>query len=253
MGSILTAQLQVLTDHSPSEAATTQVWDPDAGCTLVVACPQEEPELWSEYVRGAVRSYRRHGVEVALDRVALRTAADTALFFAVIDASGRVAGGVRAKGPLRSAEESHAVTEWAGQPGLSTVRTMITNRLPFGVLEMKTAWVDGDRERSRSLSVVLARTGFHAMTRLNVQFCMATAGDHVLNSWLSSGGVVADQIPPTPYPDSRYRTKMMWWDRRTLTKYAQRQQVSKMLREAIVLARPSQDVVEPPLCYRNGE
>jgi hypothetical protein len=30
-------------------------------------------------------------------------------------------GGIRAKGPLESPEESHAIVEWAGRPGLSTV------------------------------------------------------------------------------------------------------------------------------------
>ncbi len=50
-------------------------------------------------------------------------------------------GGVRAKGPLESAEDSHALVEWAGHPGQAAVRKMINDRVPFGILEMKAAWV----------------------------------------------------------------------------------------------------------------
>lgn len=210
-------------------------WDPDSECTLVVARPGDERELWSDYLSGAVASYRKHGVECALDMDALRTAADTVLFFAALDDKGRILAGVRAKGPLRDADDSHAVVEWEGQPGLPAVRKMIDDRAPFGILEMKSAWVTDDRERNRSLTKVLARSGFHAMALIDIQFCMATAGAYVLDRWKSSGGVVADHIPPTPYPDERYQTKMMWWDRNTFAKYAEPQQVSKIYREMIAL------------------
>lgn len=159
------------------------------------------------------------------------------MFFTALDAGGRVVAGVRAKGPLRSPDDSHAVIEWAGRPGLNTVRKMISDRVPFGILEMKSAWVTDDPERNRSLTKVLARSGFHAMALLDIQFCMATAGVYVLDRWRSSGGVVASQIPPTPYPDERYNTKMMWWDRRTFANYAEPEQVSKILQETMALTR----------------
>jgi hypothetical protein len=37
--------------------------DSDTNCTLPVAQPSTEPELWSEFVAGADRSYRMCGVE----------------------------------------------------------------------------------------------------------------------------------------------------------------------------------------------
>ena len=58
------------------------------------------------------------------------------------------------------------------------------------------------------------------MTLLDVQFAMATAAAYVLDRWRSSGGVVASKIPATPYPDERYRTKMMWWDRSSFANHA---------------------------------
>ena len=204
--------------------------DPDIGCTLVVSQPSADPDLWSDYSAGAQRSYRKHGVECALDVEALRSGADTAMFFAVVDDDGRVVAGVRAKGPLRSADDSHAVVEWAGQPGEQAVRNMISDRIRFGILEMKSAWVTDDPDRNRILTRAVARSGFHMMVILDLQFCMATAATFVLNRWRSSGGVVA-AIPATPYPDERYRTKMIWWNRRDFFYHAEPDQVAKIITE----------------------
>jgi hypothetical protein len=212
-------------------------WDSDAECTLVLSQPSIDPDLWTEYLEGAQRSYRKHGVECALDVDAIRSGDDTVLFWAAVDGTGKVVAGVRAKGPLRSADESHALVEWAGRPGEQAVRKMITDRLPFGVLEMKSAWTTDQPNRNRSLARAIARSGFHAMPLLDVQFCMATGATHVLDRWRSSGGVVASTIPATPYPNDQYRTKMMWWDRRTFVKHGEPEQVSKILMEITKVTR----------------
>lgn len=211
-------------------------WDADAECTLVMSQPSLDRELWRDYLDGAQRSYRKHGVEAALDVDAIRSGADTIAFWATIDRAGRIVGGVRAKGPLQDADDSHAVVEWAGQPGLAAVRKMINDRAPFGILEMKSAWVTDDRDHNPALTRVLARTGFHAMSLFNFQFCMATSAPHVLDRWRSSGGVVAS-IPATPYPDPRYRTKMMWWNRRDFVNHAEPDQVAKILQEITTINR----------------
>jgi hypothetical protein len=75
------------------------------------------------------------------------------------------------------------------------------------------------------------------MALMDIQFCMATAAAFVLDRWRSSGGVVASNIPATPYPDARYRTKMMWWDRRTFANHAEPEQVSKIHTEMMALTR----------------
>ena len=208
--------------------------DPDIDCTLVISQPSTDRDLWTEYALGAHRSYRRHGVECALDTDALRSGADTIMYLAVLDATGRMVAGVRAKGPLRSADDSHAIAEWEGQPGQQAVRSMIDGRVPFGILEMKSAWVTDEQDQDRCLTAALARSGFHMMALLDVQFCMATAAAYVLNRWRTSGGVVAS-IPATPYPSERYQTKMMWWNRRDFVKYAEPEQVAKILMETTQL------------------
>ncbi|GAA1449604.1 hypothetical protein GCM10009641_80230 [Mycobacterium cookii] len=209
--------------------------DTHINCTLVVAQPSTDRALWSEFVAGAHRSYCKRGVEAALDIDVMRTGSDTVMFFAVLDDAGRMLAGLRAKGPLHSADESHAVIEWAGQPSQQAVRDMINTRVPFGVLEMKSGWVADDADRDLDLTTPLARSAFHMMTLIDVQFCMATAAAYVLNRWRSSGGLVAG-IPATPYPDERYQTKMIWWNRRDFVPHAEPAQVAKILTETSRLA-----------------
>ena len=92
---------------------------------------------------------------------ALRSGSDTIMFCAAIGDDGRMLAGLRAKGPLRSADDSHAVAEWEGQPGQQMVRDMITDRIPFGVLEIKSGWVIDDSNAGRSLTTALSRSGFY--------------------------------------------------------------------------------------------
>lgn len=214
-------------------------WDRDSRSTMVISTPELDSALWSEYLCCAERSYRKHGVEKALDVAAIADGADTAMFWALVDDDGVMLGGVRAKGPLTGADDSHAVVEWAGHEGLPVVRKMIDDRAPFGILEMKSAWTTDDRTRAGLVSTALARSGFHALELMGIQFCMATSAPHILERWGSSGGVVAP-IPAAAYPDDRYRTKMMWWDRRTFANHAEPEQLSKILREtAAIASRPA--------------
>jgi hypothetical protein len=168
--------------------------------------PSGNDVLWQEFLAGAERSYRRHGIATALDVDAIRRGGDTRLFWSMLSATGTVIGGIRAIGPLTSPDETHAVVEWEGHPALPAARQMIADRLPFGVVEMESAWVTDDPGRSRRLTAALARTGCQVLAMLGVQFARATCAQHVLARWRSSGGVVAP-VRSTPYPDERFRTR----------------------------------------------
>ena len=148
----------------------------------------------------------------------------------MLDRTGSVVGGIRAIGPLTSPDETHAVVEWADHPGLPAVRKMISDRIPFGVVEMKSAWVTDAPDRSRALTASLARTGCQVLAVLGVQFALATGAQHVLARWRSSGGVVAP-IRSVSYPDERFRTKLMWWDRQTVANLAAPTQTAKIIAE----------------------
>ncbi len=203
--------------------------DPDVDGTLVVSQPAADPDLWAEYAAGAILSYRKRGVECALDIDALRNGDDTIMFCAVISDSGQVVGGYRAIA-LRSVDDSHAVEEWAGQPDQQAVRQMIADRVPHGVLEMKAGWVTDAAGRNPFLTTALARACFYMMVVLDFQYTMCTAATAVLNSWRSSGSVVAP-ITATPYPTDRYRTKLLWWNRRDFFGHAQPDQLAKIVCE----------------------
>jgi hypothetical protein len=211
--------------------------DQTTGCWISACTPEAEPALWAQYLDGALKSYRRHGVESVLDIDAIRDGGDTAWFFTAVDGDGTVVGGTRVIGPLQSPEDSHALVEWDGNKGLEALRRMIANRLAFGIVEVKGAWVDPHGYGSHALSRVLARTALPMMTLLNVQFVMATAAAHVLEQWRSSGGVVAAGIPAAAYPNEHYRTKLMWWDRLTLSTHAEPEQFRLMCAETSDLLR----------------
>lgn len=217
-------------DGTDVRGALMSWWDAEAECTIAIARPSDDPALWEEYLRGAERSYRTHGIEAAIDIDDIRRTGDTSLFWAMLDGTGTVVGGIRAIGPLTSPDQTHAVVEWAGHPSLSAVRKMISDRLAFGVVEMKSAWVTDSADRSRKLTASLARTGCQVLAAMDVQFCMATGAQHVLARWRSSGGVVAP-IRSTHYPDGRFRTKLMWWDRWTVAHHAASGQIAKITAE----------------------
>jgi hypothetical protein len=215
---------------------TLSVWDARSQCRFVAARPSAEPQLWEAYLEGAKAGYRRYGAEKALEYSRIRHGDTTAVFFVALDADGSVAAGVRAQGPYVAAGEAHAITEWAGHPGAPEVRRMIEDRLPFGVVEAKGAWVSENASHRGELGVALGRFATYSMDLLDVQFMLATAGTHVLATWASSGGVVADHIAPVPYPDDRYETRLMWWDRRRRRGHAESLQLAQLL---LTTSRPA--------------
>ncbi|MGN7134918.1 hypothetical protein ACTHQY_16755 [Rhodococcoides corynebacterioides] len=212
-------------DRPPARAAgfttrasrgATRLDDPASGTTLVMSTPAMDRALWEEYLDAADASYSRHGVSVALDAARVRDGRDTAVFFAAIDRSGTVVAGVRGQGPYLSARQSHALVEWEGNADRPKVEALISDRLQDGVVEMKSAFVGTSADSPGALSALLSRTALPTMVFTGARFVMATAADHVLRRWESGGGRVVDSIAPAAYPDDRYRTRMMWWDRDSL-------------------------------------
>ncbi|MBY6365518.1 hypothetical protein [Rhodococcoides corynebacterioides] len=200
----------------PLSRGATRLDDRASGTTLVMSTPSMDRALWEDYLDAADVSYSRHGVSIALDAARVRDGRDTAVFFAAVDASGTVVGGVRGQGPYLSAQQSHALVEWAGNADRPRVEALITDRLPHGVVEMKSAFVSTTAEAPGALSALLSRTALPTMVFTGARFVMATAADHVLRRWESGGGRVTEAIAPAAYPDERYRTRMMWWDRDSL-------------------------------------
>jgi len=210
-------------------------FDPSSGCQVIVARPAEHPQLWTDYLDGARASYRGHGVEDVLDYDRVVDGRSTALFFAAVSQQGQVVGGMRAQGPYLMSNQAQALEEWAGRRGSRQLRREIAMRIPAGIVEMKTGWVADDVARRSELTAALARFFIHALTLLRARYAMCTVAAHAVNRWQSTGGVVSTKVAPVAYPDERYRTRLMLWDKQTYPQLAAAEQLPLLMVEAAQL------------------
>lgn len=227
-------------DHTPRPVSgdiVGQYFSPGCGRRFVLATPVAQPALWAQYLDGARQCYRSHGVESAIEYGAVRDGRSTALFVVAIDDAGRVSGGLRVQGRLTRPDQAHALREWAGRPGTAEMRAQIAQRLPFGVVEVKAVWVDPAADARLALSAALARAFVHTMDALHARFALCTAAGHAVTGWQSSGGTVAADVPWVAYPDERYRTVLMWWDRAGIAERVAPDQLPALRSEAAQLAR----------------
>lgn len=191
-------------------------FDPASGRFVVIATPAEQPKLWAAYLKGALASYRRFGVESALDYDRVRDGRTTSFFAVAMERDGRVVAGLRGQGPYTCVDQAYALQEWKGSVGAAALHGEIRDRLADGIVEIKAVWVDHRATRSRALSAALARIFVHSLSLLNVRYAMCSAAIHARPRWQANGGVVSDSVPPVAYPDDRYQTVLMWWDRETV-------------------------------------
>lgn len=223
-------------------------FDPTSRCQIIVARPAEHPRLWADYLQGARVSYRRHGVENVLDYDTVVDGDSTTLFLAAVDMQGKVVGGMRAQGPYRLSSQAHALDEWAGRAGSEQLRREIALRIPAGIIEMKTGWVADEVDRRSALTAALARFFIHSLTLLNARYAMCTVAAHALKQWQSTGGVVSDRVAAVAYPDERYQTRLMLWDKQTYAGLAAAEQLPMLMDEAAQLsAHGAQTPVLSPL------
>lgn len=204
--------------------------DRRTGVRFEVHRPFEAPARWRAYLDGAERRYRAHGVLPALGRPGLEDGLASSLLFVAVDAEDRVMAGVRCHGPLRAASDAHALREMALHPRVGAVDALIAERLSRGLVEVKGAWVDADAPFP-GLSDALARCHVHAMRWFGVQYAMCTCADNVAPRWESTGGRPMPDAEPVPYPDDRYRTLLLWWDRDRLPELASPEQWSRIITE----------------------
>jgi hypothetical protein len=180
-------------------------------------------------------------VENALDFEHMRDGVSTALFVVALEDDDRVVGGLRVAGPFRRVGEAAAMLEWGGRPGTRELGRQIGHRLDDGVVEIKAVWVDRDIARHHQTADALARAFVHTLELLDVRYAFCTAAAHALPRWQTTGGVISTDIPAVAYPDERYRTLVMWWDREHLLESVSAEQISALLRESGQLrpARPA--------------
>jgi hypothetical protein len=214
-------------DQTPWWGAS--VWDERCDVRFEINRPTDREDLWSSYLCGAAASYRKYGVEAALLLPSICTGATTKLFIVGIDSNGSVISGLRVQGPLRSSLDAHITEEFSGS---SVVRTIIDDVVPYGVIEIKGCWVDSTPENRSAVSDALARCYVHAMDVLGVRFACCSVAAHALRRWQSTGGQLVRGLAPVPYPDDRYQTVMLWWDRTVVPSLADPEQLRQIQRES---------------------
>ncbi|QNK81083.1 hypothetical protein [Nakamurella sp. PAMC28650] len=217
--------------HSGAPVVLGSYEDAGSGRTFVVARPADEPALWQDYFRGARRNYRRYGVEQAVNFDEAATGESTAVFVAAVDPNGQVVGGLRAQGPFSRVEQVYALREWAGRKGTDQLRKELVQRMDEGVVEIKAVWVEHGAARHGELTTTMSRAFVHVLRLLQVRYALCTAASHALPRWRSSGGVVSTGVSPVPYPDERYLTWLMWWDRQEISRLISADQNWNMERE----------------------
>ena len=186
---------------------------PENRYRIVVSTPTAEPELWREYLAGAQRRYAEYDVAGVLDIDRVRDGGSTSLFFAAFSLEGEVIGGMRSQGPYTSADQAHDLAVWDRDPARPRVHSMISDRLPDGVVESRSAWVARGFPGRRELVGCLSRGPLHASAILGARWALGTSAAHTLPMWTSTGAVVAGGLGAIGYPDDRYRTELLWWDR----------------------------------------
>lgn len=221
----------------PPAAVIGDYFDPTSGRNFIFAAPDAQPALWDSYLQGARRSYRQYGVESAIEYDEVRDGRSTALFVVAVDAVGQVVGGLRVQSRLTTPDQAHAMREWAGRPGTAEMHSQIAHRLPFGVIEVKAVWVDHEADHRPALIAALARAFVHAMDLLGVRFALCTAAEHAVPRWQTSGGVPASEVAAVAYPDERYRTVLMWWDREQIAGLTGADQYAALTAESALLSR----------------
>ncbi|KQU45024.1 hypothetical protein ASG84_12265 [Rhodococcus sp. Leaf278] len=216
-------------------------------CRIVAATPGENPALWEQFLDGAEESYTRHGVASALEMSTIRDGNTTTMFFAALDTTETMVGGVRVQGPYSSVDQSHALVEFDGYPtGRRRVHAMLDERLTQGVVELKSAWVARDAPHGRAVTAMIAESPAYSTALLGARYALATAASHVRKAWLDTGAIIATQIEPIPYPDERYRTEVFWWDRQTLAYDAELSTWRRMRRNTVTLLAHRRPSIELP-------
>lgn len=207
--------------------------EPVSGVRMLFCRPEVRPDLWTQYLNGLERTYLAFGTERALDLRAIFTGRRLPMFVVAVDDEDRVLAGVRAHGPLVDASEAHALLEFEIDPqGQRTVRRIIDQHIGGGVAEIKGGWVADDAPDRRELSNALARSFLHIMSVLDIDYAFCTAADHAARRWLTVGGRTVEGLEPVAYPDERYRTTMMWWNRDGYAQHCDAQQLRRIQAEA---------------------
>jgi molybdopterin/thiamine biosynthesis adenylyltransferase len=186
--------------------------DQDSGVRFEGHHPLERPDLWKMYLNEAEGTYRSHGFEGTLRRQELEDGEGVPLFFLGFSPEGEPVAGVRFHGPLEGSHQAFLVEEMAASSEIDDIRAMIDKEIRLGALEVKGAWSKGATVTGVRLIAAITRSATHAMNWLGAEFAIAAVSDTLVAVGTPAGGRMVGTAS-VPFPDDRYRTVCVSWDR----------------------------------------
>lgn len=174
---------------------------------VVVSTPAGDPRMWRDYLGGLREAYEYYGVGSA-QRI---DEARTAVVLTMYTAAGRPIAGGRALGPHDDPAQVDTLDIWHGA---ESVARELRARMADGLLDMEGVWVARDAPDRAAVLPAVQRIPIHAADLLGVRWGIGAAAEHSLPLWCSGGCEVLDQVAPVAYPDDRYITRLIVWDRR---------------------------------------
>ncbi len=164
------------------------------------------------YLNEAEGKYRSHGFEGTLRRQELEDGHDVPLFFLGFNAEGEPVAGVRFHGPLEGSHQAFLMEEMADSPEIEDIQALIEREIRLGAIEVKGAWSKGAAVTGVRLIAAITRSATHAMNWLGAEFAIAAVSDTLEEVGTPAGGRKFGTAS-VPYPDERYRTICVSWER----------------------------------------
>jgi molybdopterin/thiamine biosynthesis adenylyltransferase len=186
--------------------------DQDSGVRFEGHHPLERPDLWKIYLNEAEGKYRSHGFEGTLRRQELEDGHDVPLFFLGFNTEGEPVAGVRFHGPLEGSHQAFLMEEMADSPEIEDIQALIEREIRLGTIEVKGAWSKGAAVTGVRLIAAITRSATHAMNWLGTEFAIAAVSDTLEEVGTPAGGRKFGTAS-VPYPDERYRTICVSWER----------------------------------------
>jgi molybdopterin/thiamine biosynthesis adenylyltransferase/nitroreductase len=186
--------------------------DQDSGVRFEGHHPLERPDLWKMYLNEAEGKYRSHGFEGTLRRQELEDGEGVPLFFVGFTPEGEPVVGVRFHGPLEGSHQAFLIEEMAASPEIDDIRALIDKEIRLGALEVKGAWSKGTAVTGVRLVAAISRSVTHAMNWLGAEFAIAAVSDTLVAVGSPAGGRMVGTAW-VPFPDDRYRTVCVSWER----------------------------------------
>ena len=174
--------------------------------------PFERPDLWQRYLEDAEGKYRSFGFEGTLRRRELEEGQGVPLFFVGFAPDGEPVAGLRFHGPLENRWGAALIEEMADLPELEEIGALIDSEARFGIIEAKGGWAKGEAVLGVRMVTTISRIMTHAAVWLGAERTIAAVSDKLIPVGKVAGGEVLSRNF-VPFPDERYRTYAVTWQR----------------------------------------